>query len=208
LTKIAVADGMSGGQIRNLYERARTKGAADFRVYLKYQMSRPDNRGKTIISRKFSDELLSFLSRYQKQDLTILLKYAVMLYEYTKQVQQQQQPQQQRQPQKTYYSQPYPYSESISGGSSKSSPLTDNIKKRIEEAVKAKTSTFGFAGVNIETVEEYGRPVMTINVNLNRFYSDPKVLSMHIKTALKTEICEIANTPFKVWIKRDFNIRR
>jgi hypothetical protein len=197
LTKIAVGDGMSVVQIRNLYERARSKGSAEFRVYLKYQMGRSDStRGRNIISRGFGDRLLSFLSKYQKQDLTKLLQFAVMLYEYTKQSQQRQQP-----PQRTTYSQHYSNTESLVSGSK---PLTDNVKKRIEEVVKTKTSTFGFAGINIETVDEYGRPAMKINVKLNRFYSDPKLLSMDIKNALKAGVSEIANTPFNVWIERDF----
>jgi len=191
LTKIAVKDGISVVQIRNLYDRARSKGAVDFKIYLKYQMSRSDNRGRTIISKVFGDKLLSFLSRYQKQELTILLRYAVMLYDYIKQEEQQLQRQQK------VYSQ-YPSEQQGSG----SQLLSDNIKKTIEHVIKANTSTLGFAGLKIEQEEEYGRVRTTIHVKLSRSYGDPKVVSMQLKNALKAEVKEIANTFFNVWIDR------
>jgi hypothetical protein len=87
LAKITVENRVSVGQIKSLHDRAKSRVRDDFEVYLKYQMSRPsDNtRHKNIISEEFGNRLLSFLSKYQKQDLVKLLRYTVMLYKYTKQ---------------------------------------------------------------------------------------------------------------------------
>jgi hypothetical protein len=184
LIRIAVEDRTSVVQIRNLHKRARTGGAVDFEIYLKYQMGRSDNRNQAIISKNFGNKLLSFLSKYknQKKELVTLLKYSLMLYDYTNQT----------------------YSPNIHPENIRS--LNDGVKERIKQVIKSKTLSFGFVGLNIEQEDRRvagGKMMMMIHVKLNRFYGDPKELSSNLRDALKAEVNEIRNTSFNVWIDKE-----
>jgi hypothetical protein len=145
LIRIAVEDRTSVVQIRNLHKRARTGGAVDFEIYLKYQMGRSDNRNQAIISKNFGNKLLSFLSKYknQKKELVTLLKYSLMLYDYTEQ---------------TYSPNIHP--ENISS-------LNDGVKERIKQVIKSKTLRYGFVDLNIEQEDQRvagGKMMMIIHV--------------------------------------------
>jgi hypothetical protein len=197
LATIAVQDRIAISQVRGLYEMIRTRGMVDFQVYLKYQMGRNDSRNKVIISRKFGDTLLSHINKYQKLDLVTLLRYTVMLYDYT---------------QRTMIS-----SRSGISASSPSSSLTDRgtineqkrpeitgeVKKKVEQVIKAKTSQFGFIRINFEYGYGYGdRGKPRINVKLSSFRGDPRELSSQLTSDLYSEIRELSGMQFHIWIDK------
>jgi hypothetical protein len=201
LATIAVQDRIAATQIRGLYDKIRTRGIDDFRVYLKYQMGRNDSKYKVIISRRFGDTLLSYTDMYQKLDLVTLLKYTVMLYDYTHQTMISSRP-------GMSTSSPSPTSSSNDRSTriseiKRTEEITGEVRGKIEQVVKAKTSQFGFMRTDLEPSYDYGgRRKLKINVRLSNFRGDPRELSLQLASVLSSEIHELSGTQFHVWIER------
>jgi len=69
------------------------------------------------------------------------------------------------------------------------------IKPEIEIIVKRLTSKFGYQGTEIST--ERG---LSIDIYLNNFYGNPRMLSEQIKEQLINNVRELQKTDFQTWI--------
>jgi hypothetical protein len=80
--------------------------------------------------------------------------------------------------------------------------LKDNdVRNKIEQVIESqnKRSGFGFAGIkNIEYKDRQGKT--TIYVKLNNFRGNKGWLRNHLENTIRTEVEEIRNTNFNVWL--------
>ena len=74
----------------------------------------------------------------------------------------------------------------------------DKLKGAIMEVVKKVVDKYGFLGLEISR----RRGFTQFQVELARFYDDPRFLSSQIERALRQRVPEVSNLNFRVWIKK------
>lgn len=74
----------------------------------------------------------------------------------------------------------------------------DKLKGMVEEVVKKVVDKYGFLGLEISS----RRGFTQFEVELARFYDDPRVLSSQIERTLRQRVPEVSNLNFRVWIKK------
>jgi len=206
LVRIAIGELIEIGQIRKIYNKAKTRGKVEFEVFLKYQMGRPkaktDNK---ILPMVFVNKLLLLYEKYQyqKHDLMTILKYAVMLYRYEQDRLNSSNSGNSSVNNKDYWNNPQ---QKRSQQPQSYNSISPDIRQKLEKTIENNTKNYGFDKIEIDrpisaSFRQGYQARLKIKVHLKRYYGNRRELSDHLKTILQNQIPEISTYEIIIWIE-------
>jgi hypothetical protein len=81
LTRIAIEDGITANEIDNLYSYTHHGQTSDYiKQHLDYKIVVSDIIGRNIVSKRFADKVISIFSKYQKEELKLIMNCTKVVY--------------------------------------------------------------------------------------------------------------------------------
>ena len=81
LTKVTIVDGIAGKEIDSLYSYVYNNYALEsIKQHLDYKILMSDIIGKNVVSKRFADKVISLFSKYQRDQLGLIIDCTKLLY--------------------------------------------------------------------------------------------------------------------------------